>query len=195
MPLTELTGRTELFGERRRRALLLASGAALDFPPVTSAVRTDHVRRVAPPAPGPTDRRVEITGPPGKRMVVGALNSGAQVWTADFEDAPCGRPLSASLVDFGLYFPHQPDRTRDDVDAKAAGLLAARRVSGPPAEEGVRANIADAETAALAAEQPRARAAEAREIFERTALARELPAFFTADAYARYLGGRTEVRS
>ena len=43
------------------------------------------------------------------------------------------------------------------------------------------------ETAALAAEDPEALAAEAREIFERTALARELPAFFTGDAYDRYL--------
>ncbi|MCF3106125.1 malate synthase A [Streptomyces roseoverticillatus] len=488
--------RTELLRERRRRALLLASGAALDFPLITSAVRTDRVWRVAPPAPGLTDRRVEITGPPERRMTVNALNSGAQVWMADFEDATSptwdniiggqlnlldaverrldfttpggkryrlgerlatvmvrprgwhlteehltvdGRPLSASLVDFGLYFfhcaqrqidagrgpyfylpklenryearlwndvfvlaqdllgiprgtvratvlietitaafemeeilhelrehsaglnagrwdylfsviknfahrpdfvlpdrakvtmtapflraytellvrtchrrgahaiggmaahvpgrdaeaneaalakvrldkereaedgfdgswvahpglvpvcrdvfgavlddrPHQLDRTRGDVDVSAAGLLAVRRVSGPPTPEGVRANIAvalryfdawlrgsgavalnglmedaataeiarcqvwqwirhgavgrdtvlallDAETAALAEEQPHARAAEAREIFERTALARELPAFFTADAYDRYLAVRTEVRS
>ncbi|GGX88253.1 malate synthase A [Streptomyces hiroshimensis] len=79
--------RTELLRERRRRALLLASGAALDFPLVTSAVRTDPVWRVAPPAPGLTDRRVEITGPPERRMTVNALNSGAQVWMADFEDA------------------------------------------------------------------------------------------------------------
>ncbi|MEV4921569.1 malate synthase A [Streptomyces roseoverticillatus] len=488
--------RTELLRERRRRALLLASGAALDFPLVTSAVRTDRVWGVAPPAPGLTDRRVEITGPPERRMTVNALNSGAQVWMADFEDATSptwdnviggqlnlldaverrldfttpegkryrlgerlatimvrprgwhlteehltvgGRPLSASLVDFGLYFfhcaqrqidagrgpyfylpklenryearlwndvfvlaqdllgiprgtvratvlietitaafemeeilhelrehsaglnagrwdylfsviknfahrpdfvlpdrakvtmtapflraytellvrtchrrgahaiggmaahvpsrdaepneaalakvrldkereaedgfdgswvahpglvpvcrdvfgavlgdrPHQLDRTRDDVDASAAGLLAVRRVSGPPTAEGVRANIAvalryfdawlrgsgavalnglmedaataeiarcqvwqwirhgavdrdtvrallDAETAVLAEEQPHARTAQAREIFERTALARELPAFFTADAYERYLARRTEVRS
>ncbi|MBF6046619.1 malate synthase A [Streptomyces sp. NRRL B-1677] len=487
--------RTELLRERRRRALLLASGAALDFPLVTSAVRTDRVWRVAPPAPGLTDRRVEITGPPERRMTVNALNSGAQVWMADFEDATSptwdnivggqlnlldaverrldfttpggkhyrlgerlatimvrprgwhlteehltvgGRPVPASLVDFGLYFfhcaqrridagsgpyfylpklenryearlwndvfvlaqdllgiprgtvratvlietvtaafemeeilyelrehsaglnagrwdylfsviknfahrpdfvlpdrarvtmtapfmraytellvrtchrrgahaiggmaaqvpsrdaaadeaalakvrldkereaedgfdgswvahpglvpvcrdafdavlddrPHQIDRTRDDVDVTAAGLLAVRRVSGPPTGEGVRANIAvalryfdawlrgsgavalgglmedaataeiarcqiwqwirhgavdrdtvltllDAETAALAGEDPHARAAQAREIFERTALAGELPAFFTADAYDRYLVRRTEVR-
>ncbi len=61
--------RTELLRERRRRALLLASGAALDFPLVTAAVRTDRVRRVAPPAPGLPDRRVEITGPPTEEGV------------------------------------------------------------------------------------------------------------------------------
>ncbi|GAA3215124.1 hypothetical protein GCM10020256_16460 [Streptomyces thermocoprophilus] len=54
---------------------------------VTSAVRDDPTWRVAPPAPGLTDRRVEITGPPDRRMAVNALNSGAQVWMADFEDA------------------------------------------------------------------------------------------------------------
>ncbi|MFH0518611.1 malate synthase A [Streptomyces sp. M41] len=79
--------RRELLKERRRQALRLASGSPLDFPMVTSAVRADPSWRVAPPAPGLTDRRVEITGPPERRMTVNALNSGAPVWLADFEDA------------------------------------------------------------------------------------------------------------
>ncbi|MBZ3901876.1 MULTISPECIES: malate synthase A [Streptomyces] len=79
--------RRELLKERRRQVLRLASGSPLDFPMVTSAVRADAAWRVAPPAPGLTDRRVEITGPPERRMAVNALNSGAQVWMADFEDA------------------------------------------------------------------------------------------------------------
>ncbi|MEU7420344.1 malate synthase A [Streptomyces antibioticus] len=79
--------RQELLKERRRQALRLASGSPLDFPMVTAAVRDDPGWRVAPPAPGLTDRRVEITGPPNRRMAVNALNSGAQVWMADFEDA------------------------------------------------------------------------------------------------------------
>ncbi|MFJ6636453.1 malate synthase A [Streptomyces sp. NPDC091376] len=79
--------RRDLMRERRRQALRLASGSPLDFPVVTSAVRADPVWRVAPPAPGLTDRRVEITGPPERRMAVNALNSGAKVWMADFEDA------------------------------------------------------------------------------------------------------------
>lgn len=79
--------RLELLKERRRQALRLASGSPLDFPMVTSAVRADPAWRVAPPAPGLTDRRVEITGPPDRRMAVNALNSGAKVWMADFEDA------------------------------------------------------------------------------------------------------------
>ncbi|MEU6821083.1 malate synthase A [Streptomyces atriruber] len=79
--------RKELLKERRRQALRLAAGSPLDFPMVTSAVRDDPTWRVAPPAPGLTDRRVEITGPPDRRMTVNALNSGARVWMADFEDA------------------------------------------------------------------------------------------------------------
>ncbi|MFD7661146.1 malate synthase A [Streptomyces sp. NPDC059788] len=478
----------EMLTERRRRSLRLSSGSPLDFSRATAAVRADPAWRVAPPAPGLTDRRVEITGPPDRRTTVEALNSGAQVWLADFEDATSptwdnviggqlnlldaierridftgpdgrayrlgerlativvrprgwhltehhlrvdGRPVPASLVDFGLYFfhcaqrqidagsgpyfylpklenagdarlwndvfllaqdllgiargtiratvlietvtaafemeeilhelrehaaglnagrwdylfsliktfahrpdfslpdrtkvtmtapflraytdllvhtchkrgahaiggmaahvpghdaaadaaalaavrldkereaedgfdgtwvahpglvpfcrdifdgvlggrPHQIDRTRDDVGVTADQLLAVRRTAGPPTEHGVRADIAlalryfdawlrgtgavaldglmedaaaaeiarsqlwqwlrhgavaretvvgflDEECAAWAKENPRALIAEAREILERTALARELPAFFTAEAYARYL--------
>ncbi|WP_215450413.1 malate synthase A [Streptomyces sp. ATCC 21386] len=79
--------RRDLMKERRRQVLRLASGSPLDFPMVTAAVRDDPTWRVAPPAPGLTDRRVEITGPPDRRMAVNALNSGAKVWMADFEDA------------------------------------------------------------------------------------------------------------
>ncbi|MGW5366964.1 malate synthase A [Streptomyces sp. NPDC004009] len=79
--------RRDLMKERRRQVLRLASGSPLDFPMVTSAIRADASWRVAPPAPGLTDRRVEITGPPDRRMTVNALNSGAKVWMADFEDA------------------------------------------------------------------------------------------------------------
>ncbi|MFD5638221.1 malate synthase A [Streptomyces sp. NPDC127077] len=79
--------RRELLKERRRQSLRTAAGSPLDFPIVTSAVRADPSWRVAPAAPGLTDRRVEITGPPDRRMAVNALNSGARVWMADFEDA------------------------------------------------------------------------------------------------------------
>lgn len=79
--------RQDLLKERRRQALRLATGSPLDFPVVTASVRDDPTWRVAPPAPGLTDRRVEITGPPDRRIAVNALNSGAQVWMADFEDA------------------------------------------------------------------------------------------------------------
>ncbi|MBC2906199.1 malate synthase A [Streptomyces cupreus] len=485
-----------ILAERRRCSRNLASGTPLDFSLATAAVRADPHWHVAPPAPGLTDRRVEITGPPERRMTINALNSGANVWMADFEDATAptwdniiggqlnlldaierridfttpegkeyrlgeqlatimvrprgwhlveehltvgGRPVSASLVDFGLYFfhcaqrqldaghgpyfylpklenryearlwndvfvlaqdllgiprgtiratvlietitaafemeeilhalrehsaglnagrwdylfsliktfghrtdfqlpdrarvtmtapfmraytellvrtchrrgahaiggmaahvpgrdaaaneaalakvrldkereaedgfdgswvahpglvpvcrevfdgvlgdrPHQIERTRDDVDVEACDLLSVRRISGPPTEDGVRANIAvalryfdawlrghgavalyglmedaataeiarcqiwqwlrhgtverdtvmkilDDETSALAQEDPAALTTEAHDIFLRTALDRDLPAFFTTDAYARHLVRRREVRS
>ncbi len=49
-----------------------------------------------PPAPGLVDRRVEITGPTDRKMTVNALNSGAQVWLADFEDATS--PTWANII-------------------------------------------------------------------------------------------------
>ncbi|MEU9861681.1 malate synthase A [Streptomyces sp. NPDC047971] len=159
-----------LLKERRRQAIRLATGSPLDFPVATAAVRADPSWRVAPPAPGLTDRRVEITGPPDRRTAVDALNSGARVWIADFEDATAptwdnviggqltlldaveqrldfappegrehplgahpatlvvrprgwhldeehlefeGRPVPASLVDFGLYVFHCARRRID----------------------------------------------------------------------------------
>ncbi|MER7763440.1 malate synthase A [Streptomyces sp. NPDC097619] len=85
-----------LLTERRHRSDRLASGSRLDFPRATSAVRDDPTWRVAPPAPGLADRRVEITGPPDRDTARAALRSGAQVWTADFEDATS--PLWHNLI-------------------------------------------------------------------------------------------------
>ncbi|MFC4332508.1 malate synthase A [Streptomyces andamanensis] len=88
--------RRGLLKERRRQAMRLAAGSPPGFPMVTAAVRADPFWRVAPPAPGLADRRVEITGPPDRRTAVAALTSGAQVWTADFEDATA--PLWDNVV-------------------------------------------------------------------------------------------------
>ncbi|MEV7290962.1 malate synthase A [Streptomyces microflavus] len=79
--------RFDLLTERRRRSALLRGGTPLDFSRATKSIREDPDWRVARPAPGLTDRRVEITGPPDRGMAVNALGSGAQVWMADFEDA------------------------------------------------------------------------------------------------------------
>lgn len=59
----------------------------LDFLAETKGVREDPDWKVAPAAPGLVDRRVEITGPVDAKMAINALNSGANVWMADFEDA------------------------------------------------------------------------------------------------------------
>ncbi|RSS84320.1 malate synthase A [Streptomyces sp. WAC06614] len=88
--------RREILTARRHRADRLASGSPLGFPRATSAVRDAPNWRVAPQAPGLTDRRVEITSPPTPRMAVHALNSGARVWVADFEDATS--PLWENIV-------------------------------------------------------------------------------------------------
>ncbi|HJM52259.1 MAG TPA: malate synthase A [Alphaproteobacteria bacterium] len=159
------------FGDERRRLLArreevqarLDAGEKPDFLAETAAVRAADWR-VAPLPDDLLDRRVEITGPVDRKMVINALNSGASVFMADFEDATTptwsnlieghinlrdavrreiefrdpnsgkeysladktatllvrprgwhlqenhvaieGRPISASLFDFGLYFFH-----------------------------------------------------------------------------------------
>jgi malate synthase len=77
--------RVQLLDRRRRRRTTRTS--ELDFVASTRDIRDDLSWTVAPPAPGLLDRRVEITGPPERKMTVNALNSGAKVWMADFEDA------------------------------------------------------------------------------------------------------------
>ncbi|MEU1728076.1 malate synthase A [Nonomuraea sp. NPDC005692] len=162
--------RLELLEARQARQAELSAGGTLDFLPETKEVREGDWQ-VAPPAPGLADRRVEITGPVDRKMTINALNSGAKVWLADFEDANSplwencvsgqlnlrealdraidfetggktyalrpddelativvrprgwhldekhaqvdGRPVSASLFDFGLYFFHCAQRQLD----------------------------------------------------------------------------------
>jgi malate synthase len=88
--------RSELLDQRRRWQAAIDAGGSLDFLPETAAVREDPSWRVADPAPGLSDRRVEITGPTDRKMTINALNSGAKVWLADFEDA--NTPLWENLV-------------------------------------------------------------------------------------------------
>jgi malate synthase len=77
--------RVQLLERRRRRRATRTT--ELDFLPSTEALRKDDSWTVAPPAEDLMDRRVEITGPPERKMTINALNSGAKVWMADFEDA------------------------------------------------------------------------------------------------------------
>jgi malate synthase len=162
--------RLELLEARQVKQQELSAGGTLDFLPETKAIREGDWK-VAPPAPGLEDRRVEITGPVDRKMTINALNSGAKVWLADFEDANSplwencvrgqlnlrlaldreidfetggksyrlrpdeelativvrprgwhldekhalvdGKPVSASLFDFGLYFFHCAKRQLD----------------------------------------------------------------------------------
>ena len=79
--------RQDLLLERQRRRRRFADGMDPGFLPETAAVRADPSWRVAGAGPGLEDRRVDITGPTDRKMTVNALNSGAQVWLADLEDA------------------------------------------------------------------------------------------------------------
>ena len=90
-----LTDLQREFGERRLELLArraerlrarLANGELPDFLPDTAGVR-DGDWRIAPFPDEIADRRVEITGPVDRKMVINALNSGARVFMADFEDA------------------------------------------------------------------------------------------------------------
>ena len=78
--------RQGLLARRARRQQDLDRGATLDFLPETRAVRAADWR-VAPAPFDLQDRRVEITGPAEPKMMINALNSGAKVFMADFEDA------------------------------------------------------------------------------------------------------------
>src|ERR671928_129229 len=79
--------RDELLARRAERRAEIARTSTLDFLPETAAIRADDSWTVAPAPAALEDRRVEITGPTDRRMTVNALNSGARVWLADFEDA------------------------------------------------------------------------------------------------------------
>ena len=154
--------RQHLLEGRRFRQHELDSGKLPDFLPETAAIR-EAEWTVAPIPKDLLDRRVEITGPVDRKMIINALNSGASVFMADFEDSNSptwqnnlegqanlrdavrktisyvspegkryelnpqvatllvrprgwhlnerhfevdGKPISASLFDFGLYFFH-----------------------------------------------------------------------------------------
>jgi malate synthase len=160
--------RERLLARRRERQAELDAGALPDFLADTRDVREGDWR-VAPIPADLGDRRVEITGPTDRKMVINALNSGARMFMADFEDANSptwtnmveghvnlidaiertieletpdktyrlndevatllvrprgwhlfekhvlvdGKPISASLFDFGLYFFHNARRLLD----------------------------------------------------------------------------------
>jgi malate synthase len=160
----DATRRALLTARAERRAEIARTGT-LTFRADTAAIRNADWK-VAPAPPALADRRVEMTGPTERKMTINALNSGARVWLADFEDASTptwhnvvagqinlldarhrrveytspegkqyrvtatelptvvvrprgwhleerhllvdGQPVAGGLVDFGLYFFHNP---------------------------------------------------------------------------------------
>ncbi|MGW5359230.1 malate synthase A [Actinopolymorpha pittospori] len=79
--------RDELLARRSERRAEVARTGRLDFLPETKEIRSEPAWRVALAPRDLVDRRVEITGPTERKMTINALNSGAQVWLADLEDA------------------------------------------------------------------------------------------------------------
>src|SRR5262249_41668572 len=76
----------ELLERRKEAQARYDRGEAPDFLPETARVR-DGDWTVAPAPKDLEDRRVEITGPVDRKMIINALNSGASVFMADFEDS------------------------------------------------------------------------------------------------------------
>jgi malate synthase len=87
--------RVELLERRSRRQADLDQGVGYDFLDSTAVVRGDDWT-VVPPPHDLADRRCEITGPTDRKMVINALNSGARVFMADFEDS--NSPTWANLT-------------------------------------------------------------------------------------------------
>ncbi|HKQ47130.1 MAG TPA: malate synthase A [Phycisphaerae bacterium] len=78
--------RNQLLEQRRRRQAEINAGRMPDFLPETRTIREGDWRIASIPKEI-EDRRVEITGPVERKMVINALNSGAKVFMADFEDS------------------------------------------------------------------------------------------------------------
>jgi malate synthase len=79
--------RQELLAARAERQRRFDAGQLPGFLPETAHIRDDPTWRVASAPADLDDRRVEITGPVEPKMMINALNSGARVFMADFEDA------------------------------------------------------------------------------------------------------------
>jgi len=88
--------RKELLAAREARQVRLDAGERPDFLAETVAIREGDWT-VAPLAADLLDRRVEITGPVDRKMIINALNSGAKVFMADFEDSTT--PTWENLLD------------------------------------------------------------------------------------------------
>ncbi|MER7749559.1 malate synthase A [Streptomyces bacillaris] len=120
--------RNELLARRGERRAEIARTSTLDFLPETAAVRADDSWKVAPAPAALNDRRVEITGPTDRKMTINALNSGAKVWLADFEDASA--PTWENVVLGQLNLTDAYERRIDFTDPKSGKSYALK-----PADE------------------------------------------------------------
>jgi len=107
--------RQNLLTRRAARQEEFDAGQFPDFIPETAQVRSE-AWTVAPQPKDLLDRRVEITGPTDRKMVINALNSGASTFMADFEDANC--PTWANMIE-GQHNLH--DAVRGDIGFEQEG--------------------------------------------------------------------------
>jgi len=134
----EFVARLQREFDGRRRALLqrraerqqrLDAGELPDFLPETLSIREGDWTVAAIPD-DLQDRRVEITGPPERKMVINALNSGARVFMADFEDSNSptwannvqGQINLRDAIDRSITFT-KPDGKRYELDDQVATLM------------------------------------------------------------------------
>ena len=109
----------QLLADRQRRHRRLARGEALGFLPETRGVREGDWR-VAPLPADLLRRTVEITGPVDRKMIINALNSGADVFMADFEDATS--PVWRNLVEGQVNLHDAVRRTIRHLDPRSGKL-------------------------------------------------------------------------
>src|SRR5215203_4396142 len=100
--------RDQLLAARHERAQRLRDGELPDFLPATREVREGDWQ-VAPEPDALQDRRVEITGPVDRKMVINALNSGAKMFMADFEDS--NSPTWANCIEGQVNLTDALERT------------------------------------------------------------------------------------
>ena len=112
----EFSGRVdELLAKRAERQERLNAGELPDFLPETREIREGDWR-IAPIPDDLRERRVELTGPPDRKMTINALNSGASCWMADFEDANC--PTWRNMLESQLNMKEAIERTISFDDPK-----------------------------------------------------------------------------
>ncbi len=120
--LDVVAGLERRFGARRktllearatRQARLDAGEETLDFPAETADIRAADWT-VAPVPADLRDRRVEITGPVDRKMIINALNSGAKAFMADFEDS--STPLWSTMIDGQVNLSEAVRRTLTHTD-------------------------------------------------------------------------------
>ena len=119
--------RQERLAARRVRQAEFDAGALPDFLPETAQIRESDWT-VAPIPADLMDRRVEITGPVDRKMIINALNSGAKVFMADFEDA--NSPTFANCIDGQI---NLKDRWAGTLNYDDPATGKAYRLSGTPA--------------------------------------------------------------